>query len=271
MIKPMAFFKVMTTRRVPIWRILASLLTFLFLVPVVLSLAACVKTPADVTAAAGQAFILEPGQKAIVSDVAIEIRFVKVVGDSRCPKGAECIWAGEVTSQIEIKYQGQKQDLVLKQSGSSEGEDFFADFKITFDVQPYPELEKQINDKDYRLHMTWTKESALSGGILATFQVVGEQYSFFVTNKQTIDQIYALQRGESNANIPVGRVVRGAVSYNKPWSWHIDPEEVSMAEMTAEISDGLPSYVEENLDYWVDTVKYFSPWSAMLVDIKDYR
>jgi hypothetical protein len=38
---------------------------------------------------------------------------------------------------------------------------------------------------------------------------------------------------------------------------------------TIELSDGLPSYLEAELNYWVDTVRYFSPWSASLVDVVD--
>jgi hypothetical protein len=61
------------------------------------------------------------------------------------------------------------------------------------------------------------------------------------------------------------------VSYNQPWSWHIDSEDIHMAEMTIELCDGLPSHVENDLDYWVDTVGRFCPWQATLVNITDYR
>ncbi len=111
----------------------------------------------------------------------------------------------------------------------------------------------------------------LEGGILATFDVLGEEYSIFITNEDTIDDVFALEAGTSNATIPSGKLLRGQVSYNKPWSWHIDSEDIVMAEITIELCDGLPSHVEENLDYWVDTVGRFCPWSAELVDIEDYR
>ncbi len=111
----------------------------------------------------------------------------------------------------------------------------------------------------------------LEGGILATFDVLGEKYSIFITNEDTIDDVFALEAGTSNAAIPSGKLLRGQVSYNKPWSWHIDSEDIVMAEMTIELCDGLPSHVEENLDYWVDTVGRFCPWSAELVEIEDYR
>ncbi|MEE8373240.1 MAG: hypothetical protein V3R87_05980 [Dehalococcoidia bacterium] len=61
------------------------------------------------------------------------------------------------------------------------------------------------------------------------------------------------------------------MDYNKPWSWHIDPQDVVMAEITMELCDGLPSHVEEDVDYWVDTVGSFCPSSAKIVKIEDFR
>jgi hypothetical protein len=111
----------------------------------------------------------------------------------------------------------------------------------------------------------------LHGGVLATFALDAhnEQYSIFITNTETIREVYALQNGQSKANIPNGPVVKGAVSYNKPWSWHIDGELVSMAEVTAEICDGWCALVESQLDSWAGNC--FGPWAARLVSIKDYR
>ena len=114
-------------------------------------------------------------------------------------------------------------------------------------------------------------EKPLSGGILVTFDVSGETYKIFITNETAIEQVLAVQRGESQATIPNGRILRGAVSYNEPWSWRIDPEDIEMAEMTIELYDGRPSLVEVDIDYWVDTVKRFAPWNARITAVEDYR
>ena len=161
--------------------------------------------------------------------------------------------------------------MVLTQPGSGLAKADFNDYNLAFEVQPYPEAGKRLEKQDYRLELVVNKKPALSGGILVTFQVIDEKYSIFITNQKTIEQVFAVQRGESRATIPSGRVVRGSVPYNQPWSWHIDSELISMAEFTIELCDGKPSQVEANLDYWVDTVQYFCPWSAKLVEIKDYR
>jgi hypothetical protein len=51
--------------------------------------------------------------------------------------------------------------------------------------------------------------SRLDEGVLATFQVRDEQFRVWVTNPQTIEQIMALQVGDSTANIPNGRILQG--------------------------------------------------------------
>ncbi len=112
---------------------------------------------------------------------------------------------------------------------------------------------------------------SLFGGILVTFDVSGEPYSIFVTDEDTIGEVLAVERGESRATIPSGKLVRGSVAYNKPWSWHVDPGDVLMAEMTIELCDGLPSHVEADVDYWIESVKRFCPRTAKIVKVEDFR
>jgi inhibitor of cysteine peptidase len=109
----------------------------------------------------------------------------------------------------------------------------------------------------------------LQGGVLATFEVAGEQFRVWVTNPQAVQQILDLAAGNSLANIPNGRIVRGPGEgdHNLPWSWHLDAEEIEMAEVTIEVCDGTPSYVEEHVDEFVETVGRYCPWSARLVSV----
>lgn len=116
-----------------------------------------------------------------------------------------------------------------------------------------------------------TENTKLSGGILATFDVIGESYSIFITNPATIQQVLALKAGTAGAAIPNGKLVRGQAFYNKPWNWHIDSQDISMVDFTIEIYDGLPSHVQNDLNYWLDTVGRFAPWQAKLTVIQDYR
>jgi hypothetical protein len=51
--------------------------------------------------------------------------------------------------------------------------------------------------------------------------------------------------GKEAPSIPVGNIMRDDPSINEPWSWHIDPASVEFADMTTEVCDGLPEYVED--------------------------
>ncbi len=113
----------------------------------------------------------------------------------------------------------------------------------------------------------------LGGGILATFRVVDEEFSVWVTNPATIQQILDLRDGKSEDSIPNGVIRRGAGEgdANAPYGWHLGPEQIEMAAFTIEVCDAEPSYVEANIDEFVDVVGRYCPWSAELVDVVDYR
>ncbi len=115
--------------------------------------------------------------------------------------------------------------------------------------------------------------SELQGGVLATFDVSGEHFNLWTTNEETITDILALQADPTLATFPNGPILRGPgeADHNGPWSWHLDPAATEMAEMTIEVCDGRPSYVEANVDEFVDTVGRYCPWSAELVEVQDLR
>ena len=67
--------------------------------------------------------------------------------------------------------------------------------------------------------------------------------------------------------IVIGSLVKGSGGYNKTGShefrWHFKEHDWSLADMSVEIYDGRPySDLDLNIDYWIDTVKRFSPWSS---------
>lgn len=59
-----------------------------------------------------------------------------------------------------------------------------------------------------------------------------------------------------------GVIERGTEEYNDNWSWHFEENEWALAEISTEVCDGRPSFVEEDLDYWVEQVGRFCPWSS---------
>lgn len=115
-------------------------------------------------------------------------------------------------------------------------------------------------------------KTALRGGALATFEVAGERFRSWFRTPTTIWQLRRLAAGESTANIPIGSLRRGSGrgGANAPYSWHLDARDTSMADVTIELCDATPSYVERHLTEFVDIVKTFCPWGARLVEVRNY-
>jgi len=106
-------------------------------------------------------FTLSVGQSVSVAGEGLQLTFVEVVSDSRCPSGATCIWAGEASCLIELTTPESTYPKVLTQPGSSSPpEASVADYEIVFDIQPYPELGKDIQEKDYLLKLVVTRAPA---------------------------------------------------------------------------------------------------------------
>lgn len=114
--------------------------------------------------------------------------------------------------------------------------------------------------------------AVLKGGVLATFAVGREHFQVWVTNEQSIWDLYQLKRGESTANIPNGRILKGSgrAAHNVPYSWHLSPTDTTMADFTTEVCDAQPSYVEEHLGEFINNVERYCPWQARLVKLRNY-
>ena len=72
-----------------------------------------------------------------------------------------------------------------------------------------------------------------------------------------------LQKPFDERNMHInGPIERGTKDYNPNWSWHFVENEWDLVDISAEVCDGRPSFVEEELDYWVDDVGRYCPWSS---------
>jgi hypothetical protein len=122
-------------------------------------LCSCQAAAGGMQAALDHEFSLSIGQSAELRSEQIAVQFVQIEEDSRCPRGAMCIWQGRVRSSLRITDAGNSSTLVLIQPGlSSEyGKDTYGRYDITSRVEPYPELGSKIAKGDYRLFLTIRK------------------------------------------------------------------------------------------------------------------
>src|SRR4029450_1612293 len=75
----------------------------LFSLLAIATLAGCSSDrPGAPTGPVNAQFVLAPGQSADVAGAGIRLRFVGVMGDSRCPGDALCIQGGDAIVQIEV-------------------------------------------------------------------------------------------------------------------------------------------------------------------------
>jgi hypothetical protein len=95
-------------------------------------------------------------------------------------------------------------------------------------------------------------------------EVVGERFRVGVQEPAQVDSFAARLASGAEGNIS-GTLAAGPGGVNEPWGWHLLPASVHVADMTAEVCDGRPSFVEEDLDYWLGTVKQYCPWGVKVV------
>ena len=133
-------------------------LVIIALIVLLVALLGCL-TSRDIHANLGEKISLNIGRTVYINGEGLEIKFADVTGDSRCPTGVTCIWAGEVTAKISISKENLQDELVLIESGLSNGEAeaIYQGYRLIYHVEPYPEIEKIIAKNEYQLVLTVTK------------------------------------------------------------------------------------------------------------------
>lgn len=65
-------------------------------------------------------------------------------------------------------------------------------------------------------------------------------------------------------NGPIARLPDGCENVNGQWSWYHEPNEWVLAEISIEVCDGNPDYVEANLDEFI-RIGGYCPWGSRLL------
>jgi hypothetical protein len=109
--------------------------------------------------------------------------------------------------------------------------------------------------------------------VVAQFVVHTAHAESFVVEMSDPDEIASARNqlaGREATKGVAGRVVRGNPGFNRDvlrgvrYSWHLDPDTVHFFEISIEVCDGIPSFVESHLDEWVAQGQ-FCPWSSKIV------
>lgn len=95
-------------------------------------------------------------------------------------------------------------------------------------------------------------------------QVVDESFRVKINDEDVAAAADSLLSTGAEMNI-IGPLRPGDGGFNAPYSWHLDPDSISFVDLTIEVCDGKPSFVEEDLDYWMNTVETYCPWGINII------
>ncbi|UCG83974.1 MAG: hypothetical protein JSW38_03920 [Dehalococcoidia bacterium] len=104
-------------------------------------------------------FSLAIGQRAAITGEDLEIEFLRIVEDSRCPRNATCIWEGRARCLVEIAVAGSSEQKELEEPGLTDEYSVVTheDYRLAFHLEPYPGVDQPIPRDEYRLQLIISK------------------------------------------------------------------------------------------------------------------
>ena len=106
----------------------------------------------------GEPVTLKPGERAVFEADRVNVRFDKVVSDSRCPKNAQCVWAGEAVIRLTVTLPDESNKAIEVKTSATDSAATVGAFHISIsDLQPVPTTEGSVRDSDYRVTLIVAK------------------------------------------------------------------------------------------------------------------
>lgn len=103
--------------------------------------------------------------------------------------------------------------------------------------------------------------------VVVTFETAdGSTFRAVLEQPADIAAVEAALAGDGDAGIPNGNLAYGDSGVNAPHGWHM--VDTMLADITIELCDGTASMVDDDIEYWVETVGRFCPWSATVIAVE---
>lgn len=95
--------------------------------------------------------VLRIGESKAVPGEDFSLRFVEVRSDSRCPRDAQCVWAGEAVVVFEVRpKEGSPSELVLKVPPGGSAETSYRGRRVhVVSLEPPTESGRKIEPSEY--------------------------------------------------------------------------------------------------------------------------
>jgi hypothetical protein len=107
--------------------------------------------PTGPTVPLNRQFTLAPGEATAIDSTNLRVQFIRVLGDSRCPADAICIWVGDATVHVRVFEDAATSDYDLHTANSEQSTIEHRGTRISLvQLQPYPFSSRTIQPSDYR-------------------------------------------------------------------------------------------------------------------------
>jgi hypothetical protein len=98
-----------------------------------------------------------------VAGTALKVKFAEVLEDSRCPTGAQCVWAGRVRIRIEVQKGEDEPASYEIESGKTVSAAELDCLQISLkSLTPHPSSGSPTNNSDYKATISVTKSKKSS-------------------------------------------------------------------------------------------------------------
>lgn len=98
---------------------------------------------------------LKYGKSVVFDDV--EVKFVSLISDSRCPKNVSCVWGGEVVIMVDVLKGGKHlESKKMTFNAIGKGSDIYISEGLTItgmNVSPQPIQRQKIALEDYKMQL----------------------------------------------------------------------------------------------------------------------
>ena len=97
-------------------------------------------------------FKLKVGQRVTLKGTRLQIKFISVANDSRCPSDVTCVWAGNAAARFQLSTGRSQKMVTLNTSGNATfvREVEYKGYKVKLvDLSPYPRSDRKIAPHDY--------------------------------------------------------------------------------------------------------------------------
>ena len=127
---------------------------YVFVAIFLLTFASIVVHPGEKLIVLDQEFKLKIGERAKSKPEGLEIEFDSVAEDSRCPKGVNCIWAGNAKILLKVKRDSGKPANVELNTNINPSTSRYLDYDLRLkELKPYPEANATIKSSDYEVSL----------------------------------------------------------------------------------------------------------------------